>query len=239
LSMAQRRARADYRVRDDHPFFARFYEHVGPLMDRGGLAAHRADLLAGLSGSVIEVGAGSGLSFCHYPAAVTAVLAVEPDRRLRLAASRAAERAPVPVRVVGGIAERLPAPAESFDAAVVCLVLCTVADGRAAIGELARVLRPGGQLRFFEHVAASGAVAHRMQRLLDASLWPLMFGGCHLSRDTVTAVGVAGFTVSRLDQIRFPDARLAPSFVPHVRGVGHRSARRSGEVTDDGAADRG
>jgi len=208
-------------------------------MDRGGLAAHRAELLAGLTGAVIEVGAGSGLSFGHYPAAVTGVVAVEPERRLRSAAVAAAKRARVAVYVVGGVAERLPAADESFDAAVACLVLCTVADARAAVSELARVVRPGGQLRFFEHVAASGPGASRVQKLLDASVWPHMFGGCHLSRDTMTTVGAAGFTVSRLDQVRYPDTRLAPLFIPHIRGVGRRFPSPRKAVTDDGSVDRG
>jgi ubiquinone/menaquinone biosynthesis C-methylase UbiE len=204
------------------PLFARFYRLAGPLMDRGGLAAHRAELVLGLAGSVIEVGAGTGLSFGHYPPEVSAVLAVEPDRLLGARAFRAATSAPVPVHVVSGVAEQLPAADESFDAAVACLVLCSVADAAAAIAELARVVRPGGQLRFFEHVAAASPATHRLQRLLDASVWPTMFGGCHLGRDVVTTIGAADFAFSRLDPVRYPDTRLAPSFVPHVRGTCRR-----------------
>src|SRR5450755_4882967 len=114
-------------TRARHPVFARFYARVGPMMDRGGMADERQQLLAGLAGEIIEVGAGSGLNVGYYPRQVTSVLAVEPERRLRQLALRAAERAPVRVKVVEGITERLPAGDASFDAAVACLVLCSVA----------------------------------------------------------------------------------------------------------------
>ena len=149
-----------------HPVFARVYERLSVAMDRAGTAAFRRDLVAGLSGRVIEIGAGNGRMFAHYPPGVTEVVAVEPERRLRAAAERAASTAPVPVTVVDGLAEALPAGDGEFDAAVVALVLCTVPDQASALAEISRVLRPGGQVRFFEHVAAEEASGlHRAQRL--------------------------------------------------------------------------
>ena len=131
-----------------HPLFARVYARASPGMDAEGMAGYRERALAGLAGSVIEVGAGNGLNFAHYPAGVTGVLAVEPDPYLRRIAEENAGRAPVPVEVREGVAERLPGPDGSFDAAVVTLVLCSVADQRAVLAEVRRVVRPGGQLRF-------------------------------------------------------------------------------------------
>jgi len=198
--------------------FGRYYARVSPAMDAGGLAGYRQRLLAGLAGQVIEVGAGNGLNFAHYPATVTVVLAVEPNPVLREAAGRNAASAPVPVQVCDGHAERLPAAAGAFDAAVTSLVLCSVADQRAVLREIRRVLRPGGQLRFLEHVQAKTPGLRRMQRLADATLWPPLAGGCHTSRDTVAAIAAAGFTVGQLEEFRFPDGRLSLPATPHVRG---------------------
>jgi ubiquinone/menaquinone biosynthesis C-methylase UbiE len=202
-----------------HPIFARFYEKLSVQMDRAGAAEHRRVLVAGLSGRVIEVGAGNGRMFAHYPPAVTEVLAVEPEPRLRAAAETAARSAPVPIRVVDGVADPLPAGDGEFDAAVTALVLCTVPDQRAALAEIRRVLRPGGELRFLEHVIAEQpGTLRRVQRIADATLWPLLAGGCHSARDTAAAITAAGFTVDELHRFRFPpDGPTSPSS-PLIRG---------------------
>ncbi|MFG1651646.1 class I SAM-dependent methyltransferase [Micromonospora sp. NPDC049275] len=195
-----------------HPVFARIYERLSVAMDRAGTAAFRRDLAAGLTGRVIEVGAGNGRMFAHYPPTVTEVVAVEPERRLRAAAVRAAAAAPVPVTVVDGLAEALPAGEGEFDAAVVALVLCTVPDQAAALAEIHRVLRPGGQLRFFEHVAAEEpGRLRRVQRLSDATFWPKLFAGCHTGRDTTAAIRTAGFAIGELRRFRFPASSSSPS----------------------------
>src|SRR5207245_3633587 len=132
--------------RRGHPLFARFYARVSPGMDAGGMAECRKLALAGLAGSVIEVGAGNGLNFAHYPAGVTAVVAVEPDPYLRRIAGQHAGQAPVAVTVQDGVAERLPAADGAFDAAVVSLMLCSVADQRGVLAEVRRVGRAGGEV---------------------------------------------------------------------------------------------
>jgi ubiquinone/menaquinone biosynthesis C-methylase UbiE len=191
-------------------------------METGGMAEHRRRALAGLTGTVIEIGAGNGLNFPHYPAGVTSVLAVEPNPYLRQAAGQQARQARVPVEVRDGAAERLPAADAAFDAAVVSLVLCSVADQRAALAEIHRVVRPSGQLRFLEHVRAGTPGLRRVQRLVDATFWPPLVGGCHTGRDTVAMIASSGFTVERLDEFRFPETRWSTPATPHVSGVAVR-----------------
>jgi ubiquinone/menaquinone biosynthesis C-methylase UbiE len=95
---------------------------------------------------------------------------------------------------------------------VVSGVLCTVPDQNAALTEIGRVLRPGGRLCFLEHVCADSTGLARAQQALDATVWPHLFGGCHLSRDTAAAIERAGFTITRLDTFLFPGARTPVSF---------------------------
>ena len=183
---------------DSRPVFSRVLARAAVLEERRGGAEHRRRLLDGLSGRVIELGAGSGVSFAYYPATVTELLAVEPEAHLRAMAQEAAAAAPIAVRVVEGVADRLPAPDASMDAGVVTAVLCSVADPAAALRELARVIRPGGELRFFEHVAARSARLARVQRALDATVWPRLNGGCHTGRDTEAAIRAFSFRAHAL-----------------------------------------
>lgn len=192
-----------------HPLFARFYARVLTRNEPGEIRAHREELLAGLGGRVVEVGAGPGANFEHYPPEVTEVVAVEPESYLRQQAIGTAARARVHVTVVDGIADALPLEDGSCDAAVACLVLCSVPDQASALAELRRVLRPGGELRFYEHVRADTPRMARAQGLADRTLWPRAFGGCHTARDTVGAIEAAGFALERHRDLRVP-----PSFLP-------------------------
>lgn len=205
-------------TRRHHPIFARLYPRIGRAAERGGAAEHRRELLAGLTGSVIEVGAGNGLNFRHYPQGVTRVVAVEPEPYLRELARRAAASAPVPVEVVEGTAESLPARDGEFDAAVASLVLCSVADQAVALREIARALRRSGELRFYEHVVSNRPATARVQRLLDATLYPRLSGGCHCARDTGAAIRAAGFELERLERIPLKPGRLLPA-IPHILGA--------------------
>ncbi len=177
---------------------------------------HREELLADLSGRVIEVGAGGGSNFAHYPTTVDRVVAVEPEPYLRGRARVAAASASVPIEVVDGVADRLPAEDRAFDAAVACLVLCTVPDQATALAELRRVLRPGGELRFYEHVRSDHPALALSQWAVDRLFWPYAFGGCHTARDTSAAIVAAGFEVERQRRmwvnpvpIAFPEASHA------------------------------
>ena len=201
----------------NHPLFARIYARVSERVDARGGAEHREELLAGLAGRVVEIGAGNGRNFSHYHA-VTEVVAIEPEPTLRTRARAAAERAPVPVRVVGGTAEAIPDATGTFDAGVASLVLCSVVDQATALGELYRVIRPGGELRFYEHVRAATPATARLQRAADI-VWPHLAGGCHTSRDTVRAITQAGFEIVKIREFQFlPAGRLGLIVGPHVVG---------------------
>ncbi|MFD7701821.1 class I SAM-dependent methyltransferase [Streptomyces caelestis] len=189
-----------------HPLFARCYARLSVAAEtRAGMAGVRRGLLGGLSGRVIEVGAGNGLNFAHYPGAVSEVVAIEPERGLRALAVEAALRAQVPVDVAPGVAEALPVKSEAFDAAVLSLVLCGVRDVPRALAELRRVLRPGGQVRFFEHGQGGGRVMRLAQRALDRTVWPPLAGGCHVARDPVGALREAGFELGPYRRVLVPD----------------------------------
>lgn len=194
-----------------HPVFARVWARVA---SRVGSDEQRGELLAGLRGRVLEVGAGDGRNFAHYPPEVSDVLAVEPEPYLRRIACRAARRAPVPIKAVAGTAEAVPVDDGTCDAVVASLVLCSVVDQQTALAELRRVLVTGGELRFYEHVVAGQGLASVIQiRLDDWGIWPRIGGGCHLSRDTVGAIAAAGFTVERLRRFTSGPGRLGIPFV--------------------------
>lgn len=204
-----------------HPLFARVYSRVAEMSERRGGAEHRRKLLTGLNGRVVEVGAGSGANFSHYPTSVSEVIAVEPERYLRERAQLAAAEAPIPVSVEDAGADRLPGEAESFDAGVVALVLCTVPDQQGALTELYRVIRHGGELRFYEHVVSCSEWEARFQRLADATFWPHVAGCCHLARDTATAIERAGFQIETFERFSYSPAPFLPPD-PHILGVARR-----------------
>ena len=172
--------------------------HETPMLRR-----LRTENLAGLSGRVLEVGAGTGTNFAFYPPAVQQVIALEPEIALAPKARQAAAEAPVPVTVIESTIEGMP-DAEPFDAVVCSLVLCSVADPESVLRQLNSVLKPGGELRYFEHVASSGWRGG-LQRLADATVWPRIAGNCHTHRDTERAIVGAGFAVDAArHQFTFP-----------------------------------
>jgi SAM-dependent methyltransferase len=205
-----------------HPIFARLWLRMTKKRPAEE-DEHRRRMLAGLSGRVIEVGAGNGLNFPHYPPEVTGVLAVEPEPTLREAAQDAARSASVPVEVVEGVASELPAEEGSCDAGVASLVLCSVADQGRALAELRRVVRPGGELRFYEHVISRRPGWARLMRFADATFWPRVGGGCHMARDTGSAIAGAGFEIEKLERFPYSPGLPVPP-IPHILGVARRPA---------------
>lgn len=199
-----------------HPRFARMYERISAESEGRGTAEHRDRALTGLTGRVIEIGAGNGLNFGHYPDTVTEVVAVEPDDTLRAMAEAAADQATMRVRVVAGHATALPADDGSFDAAVASLVLCSVSDVGGALAKIRRVLKPGGELRFFEHVRSKHMAFGMLQGAITP-LWSRVGGGCHPNRNTAAAIEAAGFGIEEIDRFSYAPLRFFPRH-SHILG---------------------
>jgi ubiquinone/menaquinone biosynthesis C-methylase UbiE len=199
---------------EGHRWFAKFYAAQAKVSERGKMVQVRRDLVAGLSGDVIEIGAGTGANFEHYPPEAR-VIACEPDPyMLERAEAHLVELGAPNIDVRRAPAEHLPFDDASFDAAVSTLVLCTVGDARQSLAELRRVLRPGGELRFMEHVRGGGVLG-RLQDVVQPA-WGWCAAGCHLNRDTESRIREAGFEVPSLQH-----GRLAPP-MPMIRGVAVR-----------------
>jgi ubiquinone/menaquinone biosynthesis C-methylase UbiE len=202
--------------------FARFYDRAIASSEAAGLTAHRAALLAGARGRVLELGAGTGLNLGHYDAsAVTELVLTEPEapmlRRLRPRAAASDPRA----SAILAPAEELPFADASFETVVSTLTLCTVGDLAAALAEARRVLVPGGRLLFLEHVRAEDERDARRQDRL-APLWRRVGHGCHPNRDTLAAIEAAPFSVERVERDRFPKA---PRIIePMISGIAVRSS---------------
>jgi ubiquinone/menaquinone biosynthesis C-methylase UbiE len=202
----------------NNPIFARLFDRFAAKDKGRGEDALRREMLAGLSGRVIEVGPGNGINFEHVPETVEELIAVEPEPYLRRAAKRTADGLPLKIRVVDGSAEDLPAADGSIDAVFVAGVLCSVPDQDAALREFRRVLRPGGELRFYEHVRSRRrGFAHYQDAV--ALVWPHLMGGCKPNLDTLAAIERAGFGIERCRGFGFPDHARAYPVTPRILGV--------------------
>jgi ubiquinone/menaquinone biosynthesis C-methylase UbiE len=206
-----------------HPLFARLYASTSRQEPDAQLACRR-ELVVGIGGRVLEVGAGDGRSFAFYPPAVEEVIAVEPEPYLRRRAQERADSARVPLRVTDAVADALPFADGSFDVAVVSLVLCSVPDQSRALAELRRVVRVGGELRFYEHVQAEGGVLRGFLTAMDRStIYPRLAGGCHPARDTLSAIRTAGFEIVACRRFGLRLGALQPR-IPHILGIARRPA---------------
>jgi ubiquinone/menaquinone biosynthesis C-methylase UbiE len=160
--------------------------------------------------------------FPHYPAEVTRVLAVEPDDTLRVMAVRAAATARVKVEVLAGHADRLPVEDAWADVVVACLVLCSVPNQASALAEIARVLRPGGELRYYEHVRSERRLSGLIQDAVTP-LWTRAVAGCHPNRRTAAQIRAAGFAVEHEERFTFRPLVLTVG-TDHVLGIAHRGS---------------
>lgn len=182
-----------------------FYgEHVLPrLVDRmcGARAVRpwRAQVTEGLTGRVVEIGFGSGLNVDFYPDDVELVWAVEPAAAARRMSARRVARSTVPVRHIGLDGQALALDDASCDSALTTFTLCTIPDADRALAELRRVMRPGGRLHFLEHGLSPDPGVAEWQRRLEP-LQRQLAGGCHLTREPVTLIEDAGFTVLDVDR---------------------------------------
>jgi ubiquinone/menaquinone biosynthesis C-methylase UbiE len=191
------------------------------LMDDKFMREERKKALGGVSGTVLEVGFGSGLNLPFYPAGVRRLVAVDPSREgAKLARKRIAE-APFPVEYLPVAGEQIAAPDHSFDSVVSTFTLCSVADPLAALEQMRRVLKPGGKLFLIEHGLSTEPKVQKWQGRLNG-LQTFMCGGCHLNRDVRRMVAEAGFEFDHVDQYYMQGPPKFAAFV--TRGVASAAA---------------
>lgn len=164
------------------------------LGELAGMRRHRRTLVSGARGRVVEIGAGTGLNIAHYPDDIDDLSLLEPEPAMRRKLARRLRRHARPARIIDAPAECLPLTDESVDTVVSTLVLCTVEDPERALREIARVLRPGGQLLFVEHVRASSRLLAAWQDYLFRP-WRGFAGGCCCNRPTGELMRASGFAV--------------------------------------------
>lgn len=188
---------------------ARLYDPVMAGAERRGLGAVRAEVLRGVGGDVLVVGAGTGADLPHLDEEVDRLVLVEPSGPMREQLATAIPPAHVPhTTVVRGFAEDLPLDDDAVDHVVLSLVLCSVRDPRRAVDELARVVRPGGTVRVLEHGISSHPAGRAVQAAANP-LWRVLAGGCNLDRDPLALLAR-----------RFDVGGLAPVRVPAVSRIG-------------------
>jgi ubiquinone/menaquinone biosynthesis C-methylase UbiE len=186
--------------------FAAMYDTVGKGSEDAGMRDERRQLLAAATGATIEIGAGTGLNVPHYPAAVTRLVLVEPDRHMRARLTRRVDGSHPAAEIVDAPVEHLPFPAATFDTAVVTFVLCSVRDQQVALQEIARVLKPERRLLFLEHVRSDDAKIAKWQDRVRP-VYNLV--GCNPNRDTLAAIESSPLTV---ETVRHGEVPKAPKF---------------------------
>jgi ubiquinone/menaquinone biosynthesis C-methylase UbiE len=185
------------------------------------LARWRAELLRDLSGAVLEVGAGTGVTLPHYPKSVARLVLCEPDAHMRRKLETKVDASALRnIEISGAPLDSLPFRAGEFDAVVSSLVLCSVPEQPAALAAIARVLKPGGRLVFLEHVAADGRPGRlKWQRRVEP-VWKHLMGNCHLTRRTEAAIAAAGFEIERIQ--RESIRKALPIVRPSIRGIARK-----------------
>jgi ubiquinone/menaquinone biosynthesis C-methylase UbiE len=204
-----------------HPVFAAFFDRMSRSAEKRGLGDLRHEVLASATGFVVEIGAGTGLNFTHYPAGVTRVAATEPDPHMLRRAREAARHATVPLRVERAAADELPFEDETVDTVVGTLVFCTIPNQARALAEIHRILKPGGRFLFLEHVRSEDPGLAKWQDRIQP-VWSWFGAGCRPNRDTPAAIERAGFELERLE--RFP---FSPNVIvdkPHAKGIARKMA---------------
>ncbi|HEV2752498.1 MAG TPA: class I SAM-dependent methyltransferase [Solirubrobacteraceae bacterium] len=183
--------------------FAALYERSLEATEEAGLRARRAALLTRAGGTVVELGAGTGLNLAHYGPAVQRLVLTEPEEPMARRLEARAEGLGVPTEVVRAPAEHLPLADASADTVVATLVLCTVDDPAMALSEALRVLRPGGRLLVLEHVRSPDPALARFQDLVRP-VWQRVGHGCRCNRDTPALLGAAPLRLEHEERFRVP-----------------------------------
>jgi len=206
-----------------HKWFAAVYDRMMAPGEKKFFAAVRRDMLADLSGDVLEIGAGTGANFAYYPPSAR-VVATEPDPFMLERARERAARASTPIDLRQASAEELPFPDASFDYVIDTLVLCSVGDPRKTLSEIRRVLKPGGEFRLYEHVRYVNRFGALVQDAVTPA-WKWFGAGCHPNRDTERLVREAGFEVVRSERLTHMPPVPPMLFVrPNLRAVARRPA---------------
>jgi ubiquinone/menaquinone biosynthesis C-methylase UbiE len=170
------------------------------------LLPFRQRVIGAAEGRVLEIGIGSGLNFPLYGGTVTSVIGLEPSSELLNMARPRAEAAAAPITLLDASAETIPLDSGSIDTVVTTWTLCTIPNAAQALGEMRRVLRPGGALLFVEHGRAPEPGVARWQDRLDP-LWSRLAGGCHLNREMDDLIGGNGFRIEAMENPRIPGPR--------------------------------
>lgn len=197
-----------------NPLFPYGYRFGMPFFDRLFYRRYRRSAMSAATGRLLMIGLGPGADLMFLPAAVTTVAAVEPEPAMRRMAKALARRRGITVDIVDGVGEAIPFPDNSFDSVHVGLVLCSVDDVAATLGEIRRVLAPGGRLVVLEHVRGDGAMG-RFQDLI-AQPWAWLSSGCRPNRRTLDAIAAAGFDTAGLSSIR--RSPVPPPCTPQLQG---------------------
>jgi SAM-dependent methyltransferase len=210
--------------------FARLYDPVLWVGERAGLRAHRQELLSRARGCTVEIGSGTGLNLAHYPEDLDELVLIEPDPAMRSRLEKKLSRRGRPARLVDAPAERLPFADASVDTVVSTFVLCTVDAPDVALREIARVLRPDGQLLFLEHVRSESPTLARWQDRL-AGPWRRFAQGCRCNRATAQLISACGL---KLDYVREASWHAMPTIVrPLIAGRAQKTepaTARTGSV---------
>jgi ubiquinone/menaquinone biosynthesis C-methylase UbiE len=198
---------------------ATIYDGMMRGSEEACLGAWRAELLRELSGSVLEIGAGTGATLGLYPKSVTRLVLCEPDPHMRKKL-QAKAGANAKVEILPFSIENWTFADQTFDAVVCSLVLCSVRDQKAALAQIRRVLKPGGRLVFLEHVAADGKPNRLKWQGRIEPVWKHLMGNCHLTRRTEAEIQAAGFHIERVQ--RESMRKALPVCRPSIRGIARR-----------------
>lgn len=202
-----------------HPLFAAVYDPLTKPVEATLLQEHREHLVAGLMGTVLDLGAGTGAMFDYFKSAASdgALLdlyATEPDPHMRRRAITKAEDIDLEIEIEARRAESLPYKSKFFDSVIASLVFCTIPDIESALSEIARVLKPTGELRFLEHVQGDGILG-TTQNVVNP-VWRHAAAGCNLTRNTEAIFRAhPDLAVTQIDEL---DVGIPP-IKPFIRGT--------------------